>query len=78
MLERQTIFQPLDICIEPVSYGAHALSNPQVQVRTEKLGLPVSKPVPRLGEHTAAVLAELGYTQTNLDDLAHDGIIKCG
>lgn len=32
-------------------------------------GLPESGPAPRLGEHGLAVLAELGYTTGEIDDL---------
>jgi crotonobetainyl-CoA:carnitine CoA-transferase CaiB-like acyl-CoA transferase len=41
-------------------------------------GLPKeqSTPPPLLGEHTAAILTELGYTQTVIDGLKQQGIIK--
>jgi crotonobetainyl-CoA:carnitine CoA-transferase CaiB-like acyl-CoA transferase len=36
---------------------------------------PRMDPVPALGEHTRALLAELGYTQTEIDKLAADGVV---
>lgn len=36
---------------------------------------PRMDPVPRLGEHTACVLEELGYSAVELDDLARAGVI---
>lgn len=34
------------------------------------------KPPPLLGEHTAAILAELGYSQVAIEELATSGIVK--
>jgi len=36
---------------------------------------PRMDPVPALGEHTRALLAELGYTQTEIDKLAAEGVV---
>jgi crotonobetainyl-CoA:carnitine CoA-transferase CaiB-like acyl-CoA transferase len=37
-----------------------------------------SSPPPLVGEHTAEILAEVGYSETELDALAADGIVRLG
>jgi crotonobetainyl-CoA:carnitine CoA-transferase CaiB-like acyl-CoA transferase len=38
----------------------------------------VRRPPPRLGEHSAEVLAELGYDEARVRDLAARGVVKLG
>ena len=47
-----------------------------VQVDSERVGH--QRPPPLLGEHSAEVLAELGYSTTEMDALAADGITRLG
>jgi crotonobetainyl-CoA:carnitine CoA-transferase CaiB-like acyl-CoA transferase len=37
---------------------------------------PHRTPPPRVGEHTAEVLAEVGYSETEIAALAADGVIR--
>jgi crotonobetainyl-CoA:carnitine CoA-transferase CaiB-like acyl-CoA transferase len=37
-----------------------------------------ASPPPLVGEHTAEVLTELGYSETELEALAADGIVRLG
>jgi crotonobetainyl-CoA:carnitine CoA-transferase CaiB-like acyl-CoA transferase len=45
-------------------------------VRYDGLAKEPSTPPPLVGEHSAAILRELGYDQVAIDDLALAGIVK--
>ena len=45
-------------------------------VRYDGLTKEQSTPPPLLGEHSAAILKELGYGQSNIDELVASGITK--
>jgi crotonobetainyl-CoA:carnitine CoA-transferase CaiB-like acyl-CoA transferase len=38
----------------------------------------IRSPSPRLGQHTAEILQNLGYSQENIERLASDGIVVLG
>ncbi|SHF61441.1 alpha-methylacyl-CoA racemase [Jatrophihabitans endophyticus] len=85
------LFAPLDACVAPVLTLAEALEHPHNVARgsyTEVSGAPMPGPapsfsrtpgaagtVPRSGADSAAVLAELGYSDTALAELRDAGAI---
>ena len=84
----EEIFSSHDCCCEPVLSLAEAFKHPQVQarqaVRNTSLSFPLkitpreeplTQPAPHLGEHTAEVLAALGYGRNELEELKKKGII---
>ena len=46
-----------------------------IGIQMEHRGSVPMPPPPELGEHTSAVLRQLGYSQQAIDDLARDGVI---
>jgi crotonobetainyl-CoA:carnitine CoA-transferase CaiB-like acyl-CoA transferase len=78
----------VDACCEPVYRLAEALASPPVQalrmVAAEGLLPPVrlsgqgersAEPAPTLGQHTGALLVELGYTPAEVERLREQGIV---
>jgi crotonobetainyl-CoA:carnitine CoA-transferase CaiB-like acyl-CoA transferase len=79
------LFAAHDCCCEPVLDLDEVFAHPQVvdrgllregQLATASAlqGLP-RVPAPRLGEHTALTLAELGYTSAEVDQLRQRGVV---
>jgi crotonobetainyl-CoA:carnitine CoA-transferase CaiB-like acyl-CoA transferase len=62
-----------DACCEPVLELDEVMSHPQIVAR-QKLRK-VDGDAPRLGEHTAAVLAELGIDSSRYEELQRQGVI---
>ncbi len=79
------LFASRDCCCEPVTALDEAFAHPQVAqrglLRDGWLRTPVTSPevecaaAPALGEHTAQVLAELGYTLEDVARLRRDGVV---
>jgi len=79
------LFAARDCCCEPVLALDEAFAHPQaVQrglLRAGRLASPVSgpevrfAPAPQLGEHTAQILTELGYTVEDVQRLQQDGVV---
>jgi alpha-methylacyl-CoA racemase len=79
------LFASRDCCCEPVLALNEAFAHPQaVQrglLREGWLATPLASPevefaaAPQLGEHTAQILAELGYTLEDVQRLRHDGVV---
>jgi crotonobetainyl-CoA:carnitine CoA-transferase CaiB-like acyl-CoA transferase len=78
----------VDACCEPVYSLDEALSSPPVRalnmlvntgllppIRLSERPLEATVPAPALGQHTAAILAELGYTDADLAGLQEQGTI---
>jgi crotonobetainyl-CoA:carnitine CoA-transferase CaiB-like acyl-CoA transferase len=80
----------LDVCCEPVRELHEVADHPQVRARRLILetpgGVEVAPPVPpedgwrrrdapSLGEHSAALLAEVGVDRTRLDELRKEGVL---
>jgi alpha-methylacyl-CoA racemase len=87
-----SVFADVDACVTPVLTPAEALSHPQVTARgvvqrrghVTEIG-PLarmsghalhSEPAPRAGQHTRALLAELGLAGGEIDALLTDGIVR--
>jgi crotonobetainyl-CoA:carnitine CoA-transferase CaiB-like acyl-CoA transferase len=80
-----SLFESRDCCCEPVLAVDEAFAHPQaVQrglLREGRLVTPLSSstvefaPAPRLGEHTAQILAELGYTPEDVQRMRQDGAV---
>ena len=86
--EWRELFSGIDACCDPVYNVEEALASAPVQaldMLTEAglrppvqfSGQPVGKapPAPLLGEHTAALLAELGYDAAGLEKLRGQGVV---
>jgi crotonobetainyl-CoA:carnitine CoA-transferase CaiB-like acyl-CoA transferase len=79
------LFSTRDCCCEPILSLAEAMSHPQMQTRglwqQELLLTPVnardepSAAAPKLGEYTAQVLAELGYSPEDVERLRSEGVV---
>jgi len=78
----------VDACCEPVYTLAEALASPPVQalgmltdagllppVCLSALPAPSADPAPALGQHTGALLAELGYPPAEIERLRKQGVI---
>lgn len=80
-----TLFAHHDCCCEPVLALDEAFSHPQAVERgllhEEQLNLPLGRHgvpharAPELGEHTAELLGELGYTPEDLERLRQQGLL---
>jgi alpha-methylacyl-CoA racemase len=74
-----------DCCCEPVLGLDEAFAHPQVLHRgllhDAQLAMPLARggvprvPAPELGEHTAEILAELGYTADDVERLRQRGVV---
>jgi alpha-methylacyl-CoA racemase len=62
-----------DACCEPVLELDEVMSHPQIAVRQKQRG--VQGVAPRLGEHTAVVLDELGVDTSRYEELLRQGVI---
>jgi len=79
------LFAQHDCCCEPVLSLDEAFAHPQAVQRgllhKDQLALPlggrgaVHTPAPQLGEHTAELLAQLGYAKDEVVDLRESGVI---
>jgi alpha-methylacyl-CoA racemase len=79
------LFENRDCCCEPVLTVNEAFAHPQaVQrnlLRQGRLATPLASsaveftPAPQLGEHTAQILAELGYTPEDAQRLRRNGVV---
>lgn len=49
---------------------------PQAAARFDSMSEQPIRPAPQIGEHTADVLSELGFSKANIEELAHAGVIK--
>jgi crotonobetainyl-CoA:carnitine CoA-transferase CaiB-like acyl-CoA transferase len=86
------VFEPVDACVTPVLTPAEALSHPHHQARnlvhrgrgiTEIGPLAqmapaewASRAAPGHGEHTSALLAEIGYSAADAQRMAAAGVVK--
>ncbi|MGE5249129.1 MAG: CaiB/BaiF CoA transferase family protein [Bacteroidota bacterium] len=85
-------FDGADACVEPVNSFEEMLIHPQVRARgyvreaegkAAGLNTPFvfarreMTPAPALGEHTRAILAEMGMEDAHIDELLAEGIIAC-
>jgi crotonobetainyl-CoA:carnitine CoA-transferase CaiB-like acyl-CoA transferase len=86
------LFDRVDCCVTPVLSPAEALAHPHHRARglvvrqgevTEIAPLAqlarngwTPSPAPAHGEHTRAVLAELGYTPADIDTLVASSVVK--
>lgn len=66
----------LDLIEESIHPQAGKLQFVGGPVRYDGLAKEKSTPPPLVGEHTAAILRELGYDQSSIDELALAGIVK--
>lgn len=86
------IFDQVDACVTPVLTPAEALAHPHHRARnlvhqergvTEvgplaQMGQPswASRPAPRSGEHTKALLSELGYADSDVQRMTEAGVVR--
>jgi len=63
----------IDACCEPVLELDEVMSHPQVAARRRLRR--VDRDAPRIGEHTAVVLAELGVDSSRYEELQRQGVI---
>ena len=71
--EWEEVLAPLDACCEPVLDVDEVASHPQIAARrvlTRKDG-----EAPRIGQHTAEVLAEVGVDASRLEELSRTGVV---
>lgn len=64
----------VDCCLEPLLDVSETLEHPQVVARRSAAS-DEARRVPRLGEHTTAVLLEVGYTRGQIEELRSEGVI---
>lgn len=93
--EWMAIFDPLDVCVEPVLNLAEMTEHPQIHAREMIIEVPnengtlpqIAHPIkysatpPKyrfsgaaLGQHTAAILGEVGYTNAEIEQMQTDGL----
>jgi len=80
-----SLFAEYDCCCEPVLAVDQVSSHPQVQhsglLSGRQLATPLASrnvthmPAPELGEHTAELLTELGYSSEDIEHLRQQGIV---
>ena len=86
------VFEPVDACVTPVLTPAEALSHPHHLARhlvhrergvseigpLAQMGPPdwASRAAPDHGEHTSALLGEIGYSATDAQRMAAAGVVK--
>lgn len=71
-LEWTTFAQSVDVCLEPVLAIDEIAMHPQVQAR--RLLQDDTRHVPALGEHTTAILSEVGYGEAEIMEMQEDGV----
>jgi len=69
----QAIDQRAVVTVEHPGHGPVAMLGSALHV--DGVPLPVRTPAPGLGEHTAEVLAELGYASGEIDQLRERGVV---
>lgn len=79
------LFAAHDCCCEPVLSLDEVFTHAQVVhrglLRDGRLATPLARhgvplvPAPELGEHTAEILAELGYTPEDVEELQQRGVV---
>ncbi|MBZ0317777.1 MAG: CoA transferase [Anaerolineae bacterium] len=95
MVEWMAIFEPLDVCVEPVLNLAEMTEHPQIHAREMIIEVPnengtlpqIAHPIKysatppkyrfsgaELGQHTAQILGEMGYTNTEIEQMQTDGL----
>ena len=63
--------------LQPIAHPSiPALRLPAIPLWLDEERLPHRSPPPLVGEHTAEILAELGYSESELADLEADGVIR--
>jgi len=92
----RAVFEPLDLCVEPVLTTGEACAHPQTQARSmvvdvpkpeggvqRQMGAPIKfsagEPVYKhvgatLGEHTAEIMGELGYSDAEIAEMQTRGL----
>jgi alpha-methylacyl-CoA racemase len=86
------VFEPVDACVTPVLTPAEALAHPHHLARNlvhnergvseigplAQMALPHwnSRPAPGHGEHTSALLSEIGYSALDAQRMAAAGVVK--
>jgi crotonobetainyl-CoA:carnitine CoA-transferase CaiB-like acyl-CoA transferase len=71
--EWEKVLAECDACCEPVLELDEVATHPQIAAR--RTLRPVDGEAPRLGEHTAAVLAEIGVDSNRYEELQRQGVI---
>jgi crotonobetainyl-CoA:carnitine CoA-transferase CaiB-like acyl-CoA transferase len=69
----QVIDQRAVVTVEHPGHGAVSMLGSALHV--DGAPLPVRAPAPRLGEHNAEVLGELGYSAAEIDQLRARGVV---
>jgi crotonobetainyl-CoA:carnitine CoA-transferase CaiB-like acyl-CoA transferase len=72
--DQQTRHRNMVVEVEHSSVGKIETLGPAVKL--SKSPASVRRAAPRLGEHSAEVLAEFGYSDAEIDDLLRDGVIE--
>jgi CoA:oxalate CoA-transferase len=71
--DRQVVAQEMVLDVEHPGHGLVRMTGFPVKLGATPAR--IRRPAPRLGEHTDAVLGELGYGSDRIAALRHDGII---
>jgi crotonobetainyl-CoA:carnitine CoA-transferase CaiB-like acyl-CoA transferase len=69
----QVVDQQAVVTVEHPGHGPVSMLGSALHV--DGTPLPVRRPAPELGEHTAEVLAELGYSTSEFDQLGERGVV---
>ena len=72
--EWQEVLAPLDACCEPVLDLDEVRAHPQIAARRVLAWLDEAREGPRLGEHSAAILSEVGVDSARFDELRAAGV----